>query len=66
MWDMRRDDRWLRQSVALLELSAGVLSATPAPSRRAFRTFAEVARGLAERAGVAPPVARPDARRGGR
>jgi hypothetical protein len=50
MRDIRRDDRWLRQSVALLELSAGVLSATPAPSRRAVRSFAEVARGLAERA----------------
>jgi hypothetical protein len=49
MRDIRRDDRWLRQSVALLELSAGVLSATPTPSRRAVRTFAEVARGLAER-----------------
>ena len=49
MRDIWRDDRWLRQSVALLELSASVLSATPTPSRRAVRSFAEVARGLAER-----------------
>lgn len=50
MSDIPRDDQWLRHGVALLELSAGVLSVTAAPSRRAARTFAEVARGLAERA----------------
>jgi hypothetical protein len=50
MTDSPRDDQWLRHSVALLELSAGVLSASPAPSRRAARTFAEVTGGLAERA----------------
>jgi hypothetical protein len=50
MTDTRRDDWWLRHGMALLELSAGVLSATPAPSRRAAQSFAEVARGLGERA----------------
>jgi hypothetical protein len=50
MADIRSDDHWPRHGVALLELSASVLSTTPAPSRRAARTFAEVARGLAERA----------------
>ena len=46
----RPDEQWLRQGLALLDMSAGVLAATPVPARRAVRTFAELARGLAERA----------------
>jgi hypothetical protein len=46
----RHDEPWIRHGLALLELSTGVLGATPVPARRAVRGFAEVARWLAERA----------------
>jgi hypothetical protein len=45
----RTDEQWVRRGLALLEMSAGALALSPTPSRHAVRTFAEVARGLAER-----------------
>jgi hypothetical protein len=50
MASMQRDDHWIRHGLAILEMSAGALSVTPVPSRRAFHAFAALARGLAERA----------------
>jgi hypothetical protein len=44
-----RDDQRIRYGLALLEMSVGVLSLEPAPSRRAVRAFAELARGLGAR-----------------
>ncbi len=46
----RMDEQWIRRSLAILEMSAGAISVAPAPTRRAFGRFAELARGLAERA----------------
>lgn len=46
----RQDEQWVRHRLALLEMSTGVLGATPVPARRVVRRFAEVARGLAKRA----------------
>jgi hypothetical protein len=42
-------DQWIRHGLALLEMSAGAVSMTPAPSRRAVHAFAEIAHGLGER-----------------
>lgn len=50
MTTMRNDEHWVQHGLAILEMSAGALSVTPAPSRRAFHAFAALARGLAERA----------------
>jgi len=47
---MRHDERWIRQGVGLLEMSAGALAVAPAPTRRGVLAFAALAGGLGERA----------------
>jgi hypothetical protein len=44
------DERRIRRGLALLEMSAGALGLASDPSRRGLAAFAELARGLAERA----------------
>jgi hypothetical protein len=46
----RTDDRWLPLALGVLEMSAGALTLTPIPSQQALAAFAELARGLADRA----------------
>jgi hypothetical protein len=47
---MQNEQRWIRDALGLLDMSAGALALGPAPTRRALLAFATLANGLADRA----------------